>query len=181
MNDGSRIRLRAERPNHVCRYAFVSVRDAVGRSMRLLTRIDAYTRQCLAIHGARSIGAEQVMRHWSMSCWSTGLPNTFARTMGDIWLHGLASCVDTLHRRSLQALWDQPARRILSAYAAHLWGSVRPGSDHANRVTAPHDSVRYLGNGGLVADRDYLDKLPSPDCRPIWMRDRNRGVGTSLG
>ena len=59
--EGSCIRLRAERPNHLWSYDFVSVRDAAGHPIRLLTLIDEYTRECLAIHGARNIGADQVI------------------------------------------------------------------------------------------------------------------------
>jgi transposase InsO family protein len=61
LNDGSCIRLRAERRNQVWSYDFVSVRDAAGTMIRLLTLIDEYTRECLAIHSARNIGSDQVI------------------------------------------------------------------------------------------------------------------------
>ena len=50
-NDGSCIRLRPERPRHVWSYDFVSAQTHDGRSLRLLTLIDEYTRECLAIRG----------------------------------------------------------------------------------------------------------------------------------
>ncbi len=59
--EGSCIRLRPHRPNHVWSYDFVTVIDAGGRKMRMLTLIDEFTRECLAIHCARSIGADQVI------------------------------------------------------------------------------------------------------------------------
>ena len=49
LNDGSCIRLRPERPNHVWAYDFVLVRTRDGRAVRLLTVIAEYTRECLAI------------------------------------------------------------------------------------------------------------------------------------
>ena len=49
LNDGSCIRLIPERPNHVWAYGFVLVRTRDGKPVRLLTVIDEYTRECLAI------------------------------------------------------------------------------------------------------------------------------------
>ena len=51
--DGSCLRLRPEYPNHVWSYDFVSARTHDGRTVRLLTLIDEYTRRCLAINVAR--------------------------------------------------------------------------------------------------------------------------------
>src|SRR3990172_8975837 len=53
LNDGSCIRLRPERANHVWSYDFVSARTHNGRLLRILTLIDEYTRECLALRGAR--------------------------------------------------------------------------------------------------------------------------------
>ena len=62
LNDGSCIRLRPERPNHVWAYDFVSCRTNEGRPVRLLTVIDEYTRECMAIKAARRIRSDDVMR-----------------------------------------------------------------------------------------------------------------------
>ena len=55
LNDGSCIRLRPGWPNHVWAYDFVHERTHDGRTMRMLTVIDEFTRECLAIHVARSL------------------------------------------------------------------------------------------------------------------------------
>ena len=49
------LRLRPERPNHVWAYNFVLGRTRDGRSVRLLTVIDEYTKECLAIRADRHI------------------------------------------------------------------------------------------------------------------------------
>jgi putative transposase len=49
LNDGSCLRLRPERANHVWSYDFVSAMTHDGRTLRMLTLIDEYTRECLAI------------------------------------------------------------------------------------------------------------------------------------
>jgi transposase InsO family protein len=61
LNDGSCIRLRPERANHVWSYDFVSTRTQEGRRLRILTLIDEYTRECLALRVARRMGSRDVM------------------------------------------------------------------------------------------------------------------------
>ena len=53
LNDGSCIRLRPLHKNHVWSYDFVSTRTHDGRALKLLTVLDEYTRQCLAIKVGR--------------------------------------------------------------------------------------------------------------------------------
>lgn len=61
LNDGSCIRLRPERPNHVWAYDFVQARTHEGKAFRMLTVIDEYTRECLAIHVARRLRSIDVL------------------------------------------------------------------------------------------------------------------------
>ncbi len=61
LNDGSCLRLRPERANHVWSYDFVSAKTHDGRSIRMLTLIDEYTRECLAIRVARRLGRYEVI------------------------------------------------------------------------------------------------------------------------
>jgi transposase InsO family protein len=63
LNDGSCIRLRPEHKDHVWSYDFVTARTADGRSFRMLTIIDEYTRECLAILVERRITSEDVIDH----------------------------------------------------------------------------------------------------------------------
>jgi transposase InsO family protein len=59
--DGSCVRLRPCGPNHVWAYDLVLARTHHGRAFRLLTVIDEYTRECLAIRVARRIRSEDVV------------------------------------------------------------------------------------------------------------------------
>ena len=61
LNDGSCVRLRPERANQVWSYDFVSARTHDGRTIRMLTLIDEYTRECLAIRVARRLGRYEVI------------------------------------------------------------------------------------------------------------------------
>jgi transposase InsO family protein len=61
LQDGSCVRLRPCGPNHVWAYDFVLARTHEGRAFRLLTVIDEYTRECLAIRVARQIRSDDVL------------------------------------------------------------------------------------------------------------------------
>jgi putative transposase len=61
LNDGSCIRLRAERPNHVWSYDFVEDRTHDGRKYRMLNVIDEFTHECLAIRIQRQLKAVDVI------------------------------------------------------------------------------------------------------------------------
>ena len=61
LNNGSCIRLRPLHENHVWSYDFVTSRTHDGRPLKLLTVLDEYTRQCLAIKVARRLRAHDVL------------------------------------------------------------------------------------------------------------------------
>ena len=61
LNDGSCIRLRPERPNHVWSYDFVESRTQDGRKFRMLNVIDEFTRECLAIRMDRKLNFTAVI------------------------------------------------------------------------------------------------------------------------
>jgi putative transposase len=74
LNDGSCIRLRPEHPNHVWSYDFVEARTHEGRSLRLLTLIDEFTRECLAIRVARRLNSFHVLETLGELMVSRGTP-----------------------------------------------------------------------------------------------------------
>ena len=59
--DGSCIRLRAERRDHVWSYDFVEDRTHEGRKYRMLNVVDEFTHECLAIRVARGLKAADVI------------------------------------------------------------------------------------------------------------------------
>ena len=61
LNDGSCVRLRAERPNHVWSYDFVEDRTHDGRKFRMLCLIDEFTHEALAIRVKRRLNSTDVL------------------------------------------------------------------------------------------------------------------------
>ena len=74
LNDGSCVRLRAEHKDHVWSYDFVMARTHDGKSFRMLTLIDEYTRECLAVDVARSLKSDDVLERLAWLFVTRGVP-----------------------------------------------------------------------------------------------------------
>ena len=61
LTEGSCLRLRPMHRNHVWAYDLMAARAHDGRPLRLLTVVDAYTGQCLAIKVSRYLRADDVL------------------------------------------------------------------------------------------------------------------------
>ncbi len=60
LNDGSCVRLRPQHRNHVWAYDFVQDQTRDGKRLRMLTVIDEYTCECLAIRVVRRLNSQDV-------------------------------------------------------------------------------------------------------------------------
>ena len=78
--DGSCIRLRPERANHVWAYDFVEDRTSDGRKYRMLNIVDEFTRECLAIKVARKLNSMNVIETWLICSCCVACRRTFALT-----------------------------------------------------------------------------------------------------
>ena len=74
LNDGSCIRLRPTHQNHVWSYDFVHGRTHDGRRFRMLTVMDEYTRECLAIDVARNLNHDDVLEQLTWLMITRGVP-----------------------------------------------------------------------------------------------------------
>ena len=68
------MRLRPERANHVWSYDFVSTRTHDGRTVRVLTLIDEYTWECLALRVARRLNSLDVIDTLADVMLARGIP-----------------------------------------------------------------------------------------------------------
>ncbi|MEL6497615.1 MAG: IS3 family transposase [Planctomycetota bacterium] len=74
LNDGSCVRLRPEHKDHVWSYDFVQGRTHDGRAFRMLTVIDEYSRECLAIDVARNLKSDDVLERLAWLMATRGVP-----------------------------------------------------------------------------------------------------------
>ena len=116
--DGSCIRRRAEYPNHVWSYDFVMDRTQDGRPLKLLTVVDEYTRECLAIAVQRRLTSQDVQEVLSELFLLRGCPTHIRSDNGSV----LPGCFDS-------GTSGSPSRRCLSIQG------VRGRTDMLNRST----------------------------------------------
>ena len=81
LNDGSCIRLRPERPNHVWSYDFVADRTHDGKALRMLCIIDEFSRESLAIRVARKLRRPMSSRHFASCSSREASLRTYVQTM----------------------------------------------------------------------------------------------------
>jgi transposase InsO family protein len=82
LNDGSCVRLRPTHRNHVWSYDFVMDRTQDGRPIKILTLIDEYSRQCLALVVDRSIKSDDVLHTLSNLFLIYGIPENIRSDNG---------------------------------------------------------------------------------------------------
>jgi transposase InsO family protein len=123
LNDGSCVRRRAEYPNHVWSYDFVMDRTHDGRAIRMLTIVDEYTRECLAIDVARRLNSQDVLYRLAELFVHRGSP---AYIRSDNGPEFTAKAVrEWLSRVGVQTLFIEPGSPWENGYVESFNGKLR--------------------------------------------------------
>ena len=160
LNDGSCIRLRPERRNHVWSYDFVEAQTHDGRKVRLMTLIDEFTRECLAIRVARRINSLGVLETMADAMLVRGIPEHIRSDNGPemtakivrSWLAGVGA----------KTLYIEPGSPWENGYCESFNGKLRDELlngeifcslkeakvfieqwRHHNNTVRPHSSLGY--------------------------------------
>ena len=123
LNDGSCVRLRAERANHVWSYDFVTAWTHDGRVLRLLTLIDEYTRECLAIQVSRRIGAQEVIEALADVMLVRGVPEHLRSDNGPEFT--AKALREWLQRMGANTLYIEPGSPWENGYCESFNGTLR--------------------------------------------------------
>ena len=114
LTDGSCIRRRAEYRHHVWAYDFVAERTHDGRPPKILTVVDEYSRECLALVVARRLRATDVLETLADLVVTHGVPAhirsdngpEFTAELVRLWLAAL----------QVQALFIEPGSKAPSVF-----------------------------------------------------------------
>ena len=123
MNDGSCVRLRPEHPNHVWAYDFVADRTHDGRTFRMLTIIDEYTRECLAIVVDRKLRSTDVIEALAELFIRKGLPEHIRSDNGPEFCANAVR--EWLHRFDVGPLFIEPGSPWENGYNESFNGKLR--------------------------------------------------------
>jgi len=196
LSDGSCIRLRAERPDHVWSYDFVEDRTHEGRKLRMLNILDEFTHECLAIRVDRKLKAIDVIDALSDLFILRGVPSHIrsdhgpefvakavqdwiaavgAKTAyiapGSPWENGY---IESFNARLRDELLDgeifytlKEAQIIIESWRRHD-NAVRPHASLSYRAPAPEVIVP-----GLTAWPAALTQPAPPATLPLALRPRS--------
>jgi transposase InsO family protein len=123
LNDGSCIRLRPERRNHVWSYDFVHDRTYQGKAYRLLTVLDEWPRECLAIEVDRKLNSERVLACLARLFLERGVPDYIRSDNGPEFT---AEAVrEWLGRIGVKTLFIEPGSPWENGYIESFNGKLR--------------------------------------------------------
>ena len=123
LNDGSCVRRRAQHRHHVWSYDFVMDRTHDGRAFRMLTVIDEFSRECLAIRTERRQNQETVLETLADLFLLHGPP---AHIRSDNGAEFTATAVrEWLHRLDVQTLFIEPGSPWENGYNESFNGKLR--------------------------------------------------------
>ena len=123
LNDGSCVRLRPERANHVWSYDFLKAMTHDGRTLRLLVLIDEYTRECLAIESEQRLKGEDVVLALNRIKIQRGVPkflycdngSEFSSQAMDLWAY----------RNGVYMAFSRPGKPTDNAFVESFNGTFR--------------------------------------------------------
>jgi len=123
LNDGSCVRQRAEHPNHLWSYDFVFERTHDNKPLRILTIVDEYTRECLALKSGRRITSEDVVQILADLFIKYGVPAYIRSDNGPEFT--AKSIRDWLGRLKVQTLFIEPGCPWENGYIESFNGKLR--------------------------------------------------------
>ena len=149
LNDGSCIRLRPCWPNHVWSYDFVMDRTHDGRKVRMLTVIDEFTRQCMAVVVERRLNSDNVLHCLTELFVQHGPPDHIRSDNGsEFTAHAVR---DWLGRIGVKTLYIEPG----SPWGERIQRELQLKAPGRN---PEHGDLLYI-EGGQSADRTMAASL----------------------
>lgn len=123
LNDGSCVRLRPQQRNHVWTYDFVYDRTHDGRAFRMLTVLDEYTRECLAIKVARRLNSNDVLDTLAELFFRKGIPCHIRSDNGSEFAARILR--NWLKRLGVRTLFIEPGSPWENGYIESFNGKLR--------------------------------------------------------
>jgi putative transposase len=123
LNDGSCIRLRPLRKDHVWTYDLVMIRTTDGKVLRILVIIDEFTRECLTLYVARRISSQDVLDQLYNLFVDRGTPENIRSDNGPEFT---AKAVrEWLSRLNVRTLYIEPGSPWENGYVESFNGKLR--------------------------------------------------------
>jgi transposase InsO family protein len=123
LDESSCVRLRPRYRDHVWSYDFVMTRTHDGRAVKMLTLIDEYSRECLAIKVARKLTSQDVLEKLADLFITRGLPEHIRSDNGPEF--AARAVRNWLKRLGVQTLFIEPGSPRENGYIESFNGKLR--------------------------------------------------------
>jgi len=123
LSDGSCVRLRPQHKNHVWAYDIVFDRTHNGRPLKLLTVVDEYNRECLAIEVDRRLTSKDVLRVLARLMLRHGVPEHIRSDNGPKFVAIVVR--EWLPRLEVETLFIEPGSPWENGYIESFNGKLR--------------------------------------------------------
>jgi len=123
LNDGSCVRLRPEYTDHVWAYDFVTDRTHDGKALRMLTVVDEYSRECLAIVPGRMLRSDDVIETLADLFVERGVPDHIRSDNGPEFCSKAVR--EWLRDLGVQTLFIEPGSPWENGYNESFNGKLR--------------------------------------------------------
>lgn len=123
LNDGSCVRLRPQYRDHVWAYDFVQAWTHDGRPFRMLTLVDEFTRECLAIDVARKLRSDDVLERLAWLFATRGVPEHLRSDNGPEFTASVVR--DWVKKVRVKTLFIEPGSPWENGYVESFNGKLR--------------------------------------------------------
>ena len=123
LNDGSCVRLRPEYTDHVWAYDFVADRTHDGKPLRMMTVVDEYSRECLAIVPGRMLRSDDVIETLADLFVERGVPDHIRSDNGPEFCSKAVR--EWLRDLGVQTLFIEPGSPWENGYNESFNGKLR--------------------------------------------------------
>jgi putative transposase len=113
----------ATRANQIWTYDFVFDQSLSGKSLKMLTLIDEYTRECLAVEVDVSIKSERVRQILQRVCFEKGVPEVIRSDNGSEFIGKAVG--DWLARNGIESLFIEPGKPWQNGKGESFNGKLR--------------------------------------------------------
>lgn len=180
---------KAEKANQVWTYDFVFDQAVSGRKLKMLTLVDEYTRECLAVEVASSITARGVRRVLERVCRERGCPQMIRSDNGSEFIAGATR--EWLSANNIQPMFIAPGKPWQNGKCESFNGKLRDellgqrwfSSMWEARVvieswrkfyntTRPHSSLGYLTPAEFAASLASGSAATKLDHDPTAVRPK---------
>jgi transposase InsO family protein len=123
LTDGSCVRVRPAYKDHVWSYDFVAARTSDGRPLRMLTLLDEFSRECLAIDVGRQMTSDDVLERLSRLFAQRAAPAYLRSDNGSEFT--ARTVRDWLERAGVKTLYIEPGSPWENGYIESFNGKLR--------------------------------------------------------